>query len=420
MYGSGNPGSPLVRVTEYDPDWDPRGIQAEVGSNVLGPAPIIWINQPSINRVAIQPADFQNPLWYHRRGRVVPDASGNWPPDQVLLGDFPGGLKDLATDYQDTPGHYPVREALIRVFGEWVTRVDFDGFRIDTLKHVESDFWTQFCPAIRAIAAGRGKQNFFMFGEAFDGSDSLVGALTQANMVDSAFNFPQKYAAMDGVIKYNGPTSNIEACWNNRSLYGQAPQPGGIGIAPAHIPVNFIDNHDVARYQYGQSDDKRLRICLAFEFAEEGVPCVYYGTEQGYAGGGDPANRERLWDSGYNEGSPLFRWISGLAAIRQAHVALRRGVQQIRWSTGRTGSEEDAGIFAFERRDPAETALFVMNVNPGQASHTAYQGAAMQTSFPAGTQLQDLLDASFSATVDPSGTLTVSVPSLSERILVVK
>jgi alpha-amylase len=27
----------------------------------------------------------------------------------------------------------------------------------------------------------------------------------------------------------------------------------------------------------------------------KGIPIVYYGTEQGYAGGYDPDNRETLW-----------------------------------------------------------------------------------------------------------------------------
>jgi glycosidase len=421
FYGSGTGNSTLTRVTEYDPDWDDRGIQAQIGYQNQGPAPIIWISNPSINRMPIQPPEFQNPLWYHRKGRVVPDINGNWPAIEVLNGDFPGGLKDLATDYQDPQGNYPVREALTRVFGEWVKKVDIDGFRIDTLKHVEHEFWQTFCPGIRAIAASQGKQNFFMFGEAYDGDDGLVGSYTQANMVDSAFYFPQKYVAMDGVIKYNSPTKNIEDLWGRKSYYGQSPQPGGVGVAPAHMLVNFIDNHDVPRFEYGQNGDtSRLRVALAFEMAVEGCPCIYYGTEQGFSGGGDPSNRERLWDSGYNEQHPLFLWIQKLTGIRRDHVALRRGDQQVRWSTTRTGTEEDAGIFAFERRDPAETALFVMNVNPNQSSHTAYGGAAMSTSFAGGTQLQDLLDPSFSATVAQGGTVTISVPSLSARIIVAK
>ncbi|GIW70763.1 MAG: hypothetical protein KatS3mg102_0305 [Planctomycetota bacterium] len=411
LYGSGQPGSPIKRVTEYDPDWDPNGIQAQVGHQRMGPAPIRWLHVPAINRVPPQPPEFQNPEWYHRRGRVVPDANGNWPLDQVLLGDFPGGLKDLATERQD------VREALARVFAEWIRLVDFDGFRIDTLKHVEHGFWRYFCPRIREAARQRGKHNFFMFGEAFDGDDVLVGSYTQHDMVDAAFYFPQKYVAFDWVIKQGGPTRAIEELWARKSLYGQSPQPGGIGLAPAEIPVNFIDNHDVPRFLAGEPDDTRLRLAIEFLMCIPGVPCLYYGTEQGFRGAGDPANRERLWDTGYDTSHSLFRHIRRLIDVRKANVALRRGDTLVRWSTTRTGGEEDAGIFAFERRHPAQTLLYVMNVNSAKASHTAFQGGAMQTSFAGGTVLVDLLDPGYTVAVAPGGTAVVEVPPLRSRLL---
>jgi alpha-amylase len=411
FYGSGNsPASPVQRVTEYDPDWDPNGIHAQVGWQIMGPAPIRWINDPSVNRVAIEPPEFQNPDWYHRKGRVV--ASGNWPRDQVLLADFPGGLKDLATERQD------VRDALARVFGDWIRAVDIDGFRIDTLKHVEHEFWQDFCPRMRRAALAKGKQNFFMFGEAYDGDDQLVGSYTQRDMVDSAFYFPQYYTAIQGVIRGGGATSAIEQLYGRKQYYGQAPQPGGVGVAPAHMLVNFIDNHDVPRFLAGMPDQTRLKVALAYIFACEGVPCIYYGTEQGFSGGGDPANRERLWDSGYDEGAPLFRWISKLAAVRRDHPALRRGEVAVRWATDRTGGEQDAGIFAMERIDPAEVALFVMNVNGGHASVTSWNGADMQTSFAGGTVLVDLLDPGYQVTVQQGGKVAVSVPAVTARILV--
>ena len=104
---------------------------------------------------------------------------------QEVLGDFPGGLKDIATTRQD------VRDALFKVFADWIDWGDFDGFRIDTLKHVEPGFWDDFCPRIRAYAKSKGKENFFMFGEAFDGDDNILGGYTQGNGVDSVFYFSQ-------------------------------------------------------------------------------------------------------------------------------------------------------------------------------------------------------------------------------------
>ena len=30
---------------------------------------------------------------------------------------------------------------------------------------------------------------------------------------------------------------------------------------------------------------------------QDGIPCVYYGTEQDFHGGNDPENRERMFDT---------------------------------------------------------------------------------------------------------------------------
>jgi glycosidase len=94
--------------------------------------------------------------------------------EQEILGDFPGGLKDLATHRRD------VQEALVRVFQYWIDAADFDGFRIDTLKHQEPEFFEVFAPAMRKFAKRLGKDNFFMFGEAFDGNDALLGSTPRA------------------------------------------------------------------------------------------------------------------------------------------------------------------------------------------------------------------------------------------------
>src|SRR6185503_3515088 len=47
--GSGGT-SPVTRINEYDPDWDPRGVQAFSAAGNAGRAPIIFIDDPSVNR----------------------------------------------------------------------------------------------------------------------------------------------------------------------------------------------------------------------------------------------------------------------------------------------------------------------------------------------------------------------------------
>src|SRR5262249_6769416 len=120
------PGGDVGHLSEYDPDFDPRGIQAATALGPAGLAAIRFFWVPDIDRVPPLPLAFQNPAFYHRMGRIT-DYSNRL---QVLLGDFPGGLKDLATERPD------VQAALASVYEYWADAADFDGFRIDTVKHV--------------------------------------------------------------------------------------------------------------------------------------------------------------------------------------------------------------------------------------------------------------------------------------------
>ena len=70
---------------------------------------------------------------------------------------------------------------------------------------------------------------------------------------------------------------------------------GGIGLAPQQVLVNFLDNHDLPRFMFGKADPAIQRVALMYLFTWDGLPCVYYGTEQGFAGGVDPKNREDMF-----------------------------------------------------------------------------------------------------------------------------
>jgi alpha-amylase len=412
VWGSGghDATSPVEHVSEWDPDFDPRGVQSWTSLGESGLAPIEFVNYPASNRVPPSPAEFANPSWYNRRGRVY-----SWEEDdQVVLGDFPGGLKDLMTAHPD------VEDALIRAFQFWIDNVDFDGFRIDTVKHVEHEFWQAWAPAMRERAASVGKDNFFMFGEAFDGRDDLIGSFTFDQEMDSAFYFSQKFQAFDAVFKHAGATRGIESLWTDRvSNYGDVPHEGGIGAPPQQVLVNFMDNHDVARFLYDLPDVQRLHQALVFMMTIDGIPCIYYGTEQQFHGGNDPGNREVLWESGFDTTGETFTTTRDLIAMRKTLAPLRRGDLTVRWSTEHTGDEEDAGIFAFERTYEGARALVVFNTSFETRSATSLNGDVMPTGFEAGAQLADLWrDVGGVHEVDADGSLYLELPPSTAMILV--
>jgi glycosidase len=404
--------SPLSRVSEYDPDFDPRGIQAFTSLGEAGPAPIRFFDMPHIFRTPPRPALFSDPSAYSGRGRTVSYDD----PQQLLWGDFPGGLKDVNTlDPR-------VREEMVRVYVDWVLELDLDGFRIDTIKHVDYGFWEFFAPEVRRRLAAAGKTNFFMFGEAFDGRDDLIGSFTQPGRLDSVFYFSQKFRVFDDVFGNAGPTSNIQRLLDERAInYGQEAQQGGIGIPPTQALVNFIDNHDVPRFLFRRNDERgrsTLRAALTYLYTQDGIPCLYYGTEQEFDGGNDPANREVLWRSAYSRTNPTFQHIARLARVRRQYVALRRGGFELRWVTDRTGDAADAGIVAFERRmESGEYALVVVNAQGDHPSTTGFEGDSMRVTAPANSVLVDALTGE-RFTVGGDQTLRIEVPPHAGYILV--
>jgi alpha-amylase len=469
----------LERIIEWDPDYDPRGVQGWTSLGFSGPADVRFTDWPHSNRVPPPrppewfnwPADkgwFDDPTWYNRRGRVYVwwhegDYSYDFVREQETTGDFPGGLKDINTDHPDA------KEALIRVFEYWIEVADFDGFRIDTVKHVDRPetarntrgFWGDFSDRMRTKAKSLGKQNFFLFGEAFDGRDDLLGAYTMGGAdergafgrLDSVFYFSQKYRGVDAVFERGEPTKNLEClfnsrmgqntgdAWCNSNGYPQGPTyygaphaasvDGGIGLAPQQVLVNFLDNHDLPRFMFEKTDPAILTVGLMFLMTWDGIPCLYYGTEQLFAGGVDPKNREDMWLGNPARGyAPFatdhetFQLVRGLIAMRGQHVALRRGQLAPRWSTTQPGARRDAGIFAFERSVPGdETVLVVLNAStqPSEScAPVAEGGACMQTSFPPGAVLRDVMPGTdgMTFTVRSDGTIPVTVAARSGRVLV--
>jgi len=396
-YGTDGSDS-LDVVTEWDPKFDPRRIQGWTSLGESGEAPVEWVHMPEINRVGPNPPEFKNPDWYNRMGRVT-DWNDN---EQVMYGDFPGGLKDLATENPN------VRRALIEIFSDWITKTNIDGYRIDTVKHVEHSFWEEFSPAIREHAAAIGKDKFLMFGESFDGNDQLIGSYTAPGMLDSVANFSGKYRVFDGVFKNGAPTSEVVALHEERQLnWGLEPQEGGIEVSAAEMPVNFLDNHDVPRFQFEQENDQALKTALAFLLTGQGLPVIYYGTEQGFSGGNDPANREDLWLSGYRTNGEIFQWTATLNEIRAEWPALRRGDMQFVQTT-----DDGAGILAFQRTFNQESVVVAINTHDTEA-----RTVDVPSAFVSGVLVEDLLGG-LAVTAGPDGQLVFELQPRQSAILV--
>src|ERR671910_497623 len=91
---------------------------------------------------AKNPAWLNDPFLYHNRGNT------SFTGENSLYGDF-FGLDDLWTERRE------VVEGMVDIYSFWIEEFGVDGFRIDTTKHVNMEFWQKFGPDILAAVDDR-------------------------------------------------------------------------------------------------------------------------------------------------------------------------------------------------------------------------------------------------------------------------
>jgi len=224
------------------------------------------------------PAWLNDPIYYHNRGDTT------FKGESSQMGDFVG-LDDLFTE------HPRVVQGMIDIYGSWIDRFGVDGFRIDTAQHVNPEFWAQFAPAMMAKARAKGIPNFHIFGEVatseMDPAHTAVN--TRVDKLPSVLDFPFARAVID-VVAGKAGTDELAKLFRADPLYeGGAP-------AALRLPT-FLGNHDAGRFPalmkmfgYKGGDDELLRRDMlghAMLLTLRGVPTIYSGDEQGFAGKGD-------------------------------------------------------------------------------------------------------------------------------------
>ena len=351
---------------------------------------------------------------YHNRGNTT------FIGENSLYGDFVG-LDDLFTEDQR------VVDGMKEIYKQWITDFRIDGFRIDTMKHVNDEFWQDFAPDVLAHAKAEGKSEFLMFGEVFDTTKTFTSHFTTHDKVQAVIDFPFQ-AAAQRFAAASGPTSALHDFFVGDDWYTDAD-------SNVYQLPTFLGNHDMGRIGFfirqansGAADDEvfdRDRLAHELMYFARGNPVIYYGDEQGFVGdGGDQDARQDMFPSAvatyndddliatdsttavenYSQTHPLYTAIRSLADVTKAHPALRNGPQQSRYST------DGAGIYAFSRLDRASGREYVVALNNSEQEQTAFipTSAGRRAAFS-----RVYGDGAATAKTDAGRRLGVTVPPLS-------
>ncbi|MER5870610.1 pullulanase-type alpha-1,6-glucosidase [Streptomyces sp. NPDC002044] len=359
------------------------------------------------------PSWLNDPRMYHNRG------DSTFAGESSEQGDF-FGLDDLWTERPE------VVEGMEKIYEKWVRDFDIDGFRIDTVKHVNTGFWTQWATALDAYAAKRGRDDFFMFGEVYSADTAVTSPYVTRGRLDSTLDFPLQ-DAIRAYASQGAGAGRLGSVLADDYRYTTDK-------ANAYEQVTFLGNHDMGRFGTFLTQDRpgageqelldRYRLANELMFLSRGNPVVYSGDEQGFTGaGGDKDARQPLFASqaadyldddqlgtdrthasdAYDPGHPLYRQISALSKLTKAHPALRDGVQSERLA--------DGSVYAFARTDPRSRTEYLVAANNAAAPRTVELDA------PAGARYRTLYGGSATVRASAAGKLAVTVPAYGSVVL---
>jgi glycosidase len=292
----------------------------------------------------IWPVEFQDPSVFTRKGSI---SNWDWYPE-YLEGDFED-LKDVTLGWGETDYYTPspALEFLAKVYKYWIAATDIDGYRVDTIKHMDVGASRYFASVIHEFTQSIGKERFYLIGEIAGGRERAFHTLEQTGL-DAALGIDDIPDKLEYLVKGCRNANDYFSLFRNSLLLDK-----GSHTWFRDKVVTVLDDHDQIRKgnskgrfcANGSADAALVASVVGLQATSLGIPCVYYGTEQMFdgEGGNDRFIRECMFGGKFgafrsenrhffNEDAPAFKAIAAILQIRNdpQQLVLRRGRQYLR------------------------------------------------------------------------------------------
>jgi len=338
-----------------DPRWD--GSRYDVGgfNNSHGSASLPFARtDPSKPEAfpgaddAIWPIEFQDPAVFTCMGHI---SNFDFDPE-FREGDF-FDLKDVHQGAGPVDAYQP-SEALkhqLNVYKYWMAFADLDGYRVDTVKHMDPGASRLFGSAVHEFAARIGKDNFCLIAEITGGRANAFDTLGITGL-DAALGIDDIPDKLEFLAKGLRNPADYFDLFRNSELVGQ-----GSHTWFRNKVVTLFNDHDQvskgqekARFCADKAKAKAVLNALAVNVMTLGIPCIYYGTEQSFDGhgtgdGADRYIRESMFGGEFgsfgsrerhffDETSPIYIELQKILKIRSTDRIYTRGRQYLRPISG--------------------------------------------------------------------------------------
>ncbi len=387
---------PSTGAGYFDPRWDGNpyrtaGFRDATGQPSLPLGPVDLKASPGAwPDGALWPQEFQQAEIFTRKGRI-----NNWDYfPEYLEGDF-FNLKDIHLGDGDIDTYVPSSAFwdLCQAYMFWIAYADIDGFRVDTVKHMDPGAARFFSSVIHEFTERIGKENFYLIGEITGGRENAFNTLETTGL-DAALGIDDIPDKMEYLVKgYRNPMDYFDLFRNSLLVQKDSH------VWFRNKVVTLFDDHDQvrkgnnkARFCAGDPSYPRLLLAeLALNTTTLGIPCIYYGSEQGFDGQGDNDRyiREAMFGGAFgafrsrgrhcfNENQPVYQELAKILSLRKQKIAIRRGRQYLRSISGdgqnfgypQVVGDRMRSIVPWTRNFDNQNLLLAINTDPDQPTTT--------------------------------------------------
>ncbi len=277
----------------------------------------------------------------------------------------------------DNPG---VRDYLFKVAKHWI---DFgiDGWRLDVPADINDDsFWQEF----RRIVKGANPEAYIV-GEIWHEAQRWL----QGDQFDAVMNYFFGKACVSFFARnslssdFKHPDYTLESI-DARGFANQIDHFLSLYDWQVNLAqLNMLDSHDTPRALNLMGEDKAsLKLSVLMQMTMPGAPCVYYGSEIGMTGGGDPDCRGAFpWEKKESWDLDLLDFYHRSISLRRTHKVLRVGEYEC------LSAADD--VFAFQRWMNGSQAIVMFNSSDNQVdfslTHASFEQRAYYRVWPENT-----------------------------------
>jgi len=270
----------------------------------------------------------------------------DWDSDpEYREGDF-FSLKNIDTGSGKIDDYSPSEalKILTECYKYWIAYADLDGFRLDTVKHLDPGAVRYFVTEIKEFTQTLGKKDFYIVGEITGGME-FAKSICENTGLNAALGINKIPENLENIAKGYYAAENYFSIFTNSQVLSE-----GENQWYHKRVITMFDDHDMVykpqhkeRFTADKKTAPLIKNAVFLNFFTAGIPCIYYGTEQGFDGSGDHDKyvREAMFGgdfgafrtrnkSFFNRNNPIYKEIKKLAELRNEYINLRLGRQYLR------------------------------------------------------------------------------------------